>query len=121
MKNLKLTTALFALLFAAGLFTTASAQLQHKNVEHKLGAKAQANPDKVTAEFDIYQQGWTVHVVDLSSGPVQSRHWDMDDGGIKTNWVLFSHPYKEPGLYKICLTVTGPTSSDKQCHKVIIK
>lgn len=121
--QMKKTLSIFTLtLLLLGAFTIdATAQLTERKVESKLGAAAAANTNKVTANFAIYQQGNIAHVVDLSEGPVQNRFWDMDDKTSKTNLVLFSHPYKETGLYKICLTVQGPYNSDTHCEPMIVR
>lgn len=122
MKLVKLTTTAFLLcIFAFGMSSNAQAQIKNLKAQSNLASVAQVNANKVTAEFTVYQQGNTVHIVDLSEGPVSKRLWDMDDGSVKTDLVFFSHSYKEPGLHKICLHVEGPINTDVKCQPVIIK
>ncbi len=122
MKLVKQTSAALILGFFAFLVSnTAQAQIKNLTVQDQSGNVAIVNPDLVTAEFLVYQQEKIVHLVDLSTGPITKRIWDMGDGAIHYDKVFFSHSYKELGLHKICLTVTGPVNSDTDCHKVIVR
>ena len=122
MNLVKLTTTTFLLcFFAMSIHSNAQAQLLEKKVESRIGELATVNSDLVTSEFMIYQQGNIAHIVDLSTGPISNRIWEMGDGSYQYDKVFFSHTYKERGLHKICLRVQGPMNSSLECHKVIIK
>lgn len=123
MKTKLITTTFFAIAFISLLFIANSlaGQVATQAATITNNQTAQAATNFVTADFDIYKQSNTIHVVDQSSGTIHNRLWDMDDGGYKVDKVIFSHPYKIKGLHKVCLTVQGAFNTDTMCKKVIVK
>ena len=54
----------------------------------------------------------TVLFTDNSSGSINSRNWQFDDGGSASNATQVTHTYTVPGTYVPRLSVTGPGGSD---------
>lgn len=123
MKTRIITTTFFAIAFIIFLLVARliNAQAVNANELTSITMQSQVATNMVNADFDLYQDGNVIYVMDQSSGKIQNRTWDMDDGGYKSDVVLFSHPYKIKGLHKVCLTVQGMVNSDSKCQKVIIK
>ncbi|MCK9399315.1 MAG: PKD domain-containing protein [Bacteroidales bacterium] len=75
-----------------------------------------AIPDSLTSYPFLY------HFTDLSTGNINSWHWDFGDGFSSTEQNP-SHQYNDPGIYEVCLTVKNLNDttgcSDQLCQDVI--
>jgi PKD repeat protein len=119
------------ILFAFG-FLVLSGNLPAQNL---LSVNARVSPGEglnvltdtvCKAEFSVSPDSLTsfpykYHFKDLSSGNINSWHWDFGDG-LSSSEQNPSHQYDNPGTYNICLTVSDVNNqsgcTDQACQQV---
>lgn len=81
-------------------------------------------PPPPVADFEALPRGRcitdTVQFTDLSTGIIDTWHWEFGDGDT-SNVQHPTHVYPDTGLYTITLTVTGPGGSDSETKSEYIK
>jgi PKD repeat protein len=80
------------------------------------------NADALSAEFVgaplTGQAPLEVHFTDLSSGPVQIRHWDFGDGSpVVSSGREIDHAYTTPGKYTVTLEIFGIAEDSMRLEK----
>jgi len=65
---------------------------------------------------------YTYHFIDQSTGNIAAWYWNFGDGASSTLQSP-SHSYAEPGIYNVCLNITGADSScyDFTCKTIVIE
>ncbi|MCX6252519.1 MAG: PKD domain-containing protein [Bacteroidetes bacterium] len=102
-----------SLLFNAALFAS---------TVHSAGAitpDSSANCHAVfTSSHDTNASSLTIHFLDQSTGNYTSLLWDFGDGTPAGTTHDPHHSYATPGLYNVCLTITGDSCQDVTCHTI---
>lgn len=72
-----------------------------------------------SADFGVQTSGLNVFVSGIQ-GPFNARHlWDFGDGTTDSNLVC-AHPYRNPGTYTICHTMTAGACVKVSCQTVTV-
>lgn len=72
-----------------------------------------------SADFGVQTSGLNVFV-SATQGPLIARHmWDFGDGTSDSNLVCV-HPYRNPGTYTICHTITAGACVKVSCQTVTV-
>lgn len=73
-----------------------------------------------SADFGVQTSGLNVFVSGIQ-GPFNARHlWDFGDGTSDSNLVCV-HPYRNPGTYTICHTMTAGACVKVSCQTVVVQ